>query len=71
MTDDRHPVIGNIEDTKALMDIGKMGYFILQGAIEAGASDGEGYAILLAHYTAMFESARLANKEEDEETPSS
>ncbi len=57
-----------IEDTKALMDIGKMGLNILRGAIEDGATPVEAATVLSSYYAGMFMSAK---DNEDEEAPSS
>lgn len=68
-----HYHMTRIEDRAANMDIGRMGFQIIQGAIEEGATKVEAFQILSSYYAGMFISAAELNKkkEEDEETPSS
>jgi len=61
----------SVEDTKANMDTGRMGYRIMQGVIEEGGTMEEAIIILTSFFTGMFVGASQASKDKDEETPSS
>lgn len=73
MTDEKSPhhMITNIENKTANMDTGRMGYQIIQGAMEEGATPSEAISILTAYYASIFIAASELNKDKDEETPSS
>lgn len=54
-------LIVDIEDRKALMDMGKMGFTVMQGALEAGASQMEAINVLSCYYAGLFIAAKESN----------
>lgn len=57
--------INDIEDIKALMDMGKMGYYIYRGALDEGASIIEAYRVTAAYFRGMFGGSGDSPSEDD------
>lgn len=53
--------ITQIEDEKSNKDMGKMGYQILSGAIEGGATPEEAMQVMIGFFAGMFYGASKAN----------
>ena len=60
--------IVDLEDAKAMKDMGKMGKGVYDGVIEEGGTIQEAVSVTAAYFAGMFMSVK---KDDDEETPSS
>jgi len=61
----------DIEDKKAMKDLGRIGYFIMIGAIESGANIVEASLVTSSYFAGLIHGAKKDEEEKDEETPSS
>lgn len=61
-----HHLITNIEDKTANMDMGRMGYQMMQGAMEEGATMEEAIIILTAYFAGMFTGVAEQNRKDKE-----
>ena len=68
MSDEKSPhhLITNIEDKTANMDMGRMGYQMMQGAMEEGATMEEAIIILTAYFAGMFTGVAEQNRKDKE-----
>jgi hypothetical protein len=56
--------IRDIEDKKAQLDLGVMGFRVFQGAINEGARFEDAIGIVSAYFYGLFKSAQESNKED-------